>query len=97
MQLASYNNYHIWVFTMAYLNLQKKLCVKSDDRAHTCETRSGYKDILVLALYAEPNYSIPTVRERNESDDYKVEPKQKKQKLEDGEYICNSNSMCMKQ
>ena len=48
-------------------------------------------DILVLALYPVHNYLIPTVREKNQSDDY-VEPKQKKQKLQDSEYtgICNS-------
>ena len=71
--------------------------MKGDEHARMCKTRCGYKDILVLVLYPVHNSLIPTAREKNQSDDY-VEPKQKKQKFEDGEYtgICNSKSSCMR-
>ena len=56
-----------------------------------CEirSRSRYKDIL-------NTYLLSTVREKNQSDD-DVEPKQKKQKLHDGEHMLYSSSSCMKQ
>ena len=48
----------------------------------TEQLRSRMKGCLVMPSYIFTYF--PTVHERNESDN-KVEPKQKKQKLEDGE------------
>ena len=45
-----------------------------------------FSDILLMTLYILI-YLNSTVRERNQSDDDYVKPKQKKQKLEDGEYM----------
>lgn len=55
-----------------------------------------FSDILLMTLYILI-YLNSTVRERNQSDDDYVKPKQKKQKLEDGEYMLCSSSSFMRQ
>ena len=55
-----------------------------------------FSDILGMTLYILIYLNF-TAREGNQSDDDYVKPKQKKQKLEDGEYMLYSSSSFMRQ